>query len=85
MAQTGLSDNYLHANPMKALSIVTAVEKKGYLFFADATSDPRLENHDAKKAEGIASLLTVPVTVKDRTIGILSLYTAEHREFDSQR
>jgi GAF domain-containing protein len=84
MAQTGLSDNYLHANPMKALNIVTAVEKKGYLFFADATSDPRLENHDAKKAEGIASLLTVPVTVKDRTIGILSLYTAEKREFNPQ-
>ena len=84
MAQTGLSDNYLHANPMKALNIVTAVEKKGHLFFADATSDPRLENHDAKKAEGIASLLTVPVTVKDRTIGILSLYTAEKREFNPQ-
>lgn len=84
MAQVGLSDNYLHANPMRALSIVTAVEKEGYLFFVDATSDPRLENHEAKKAEGIASLLTVPVTVKDRTIGILSLYTAEKREFNPQ-
>ena len=84
MAQTGLSENYLHANPMKALKIVTAVEKKGYLFFADATTDERLENHDAKKAEGIASLLTVPVRVHNRTIGILSLYTAEKREFDAE-
>jgi len=81
MAQTGLSANYLHANPMSVGKIVAALEKKGYLEFPDATTDPRLENHDAKKAEGIASLLTVAVRVKDRTIGILSLYTAEKRVF----
>jgi GAF domain-containing protein len=51
------------------------------LAFPDATSDPKLENHEAKKNEGIASLLTVPVKVKGRNIGILSLYTATRREF----
>jgi GAF domain-containing protein len=80
-AQTGLSDNYLHANPIQAKQVVKALEKEGYLAFPDATSDPRLENHAAKKAEGIASLLTVPVTVNDRTIGVLSLYTGTRREF----
>jgi len=83
-AQAGLSENYFHANPMKARKIVAALEKKGHLAFTDATSDPRLENHAAKKAEGIASLLTVPVRVQDRTIGVLSLYTAEKREFEPQ-
>jgi GAF domain-containing protein len=80
-AQTGLSDTYLHANPMQAQKIVAALDKDGYLAFPDATSDPRLENHEAKKAEGIASLLTVPVRIKNKHIGILSLYTAERREF----
>jgi GAF domain-containing protein len=80
-AQKGLSDDYLHANPLKAQSIVKALLDKGHLVFADATSDPRLEHHDAKKKEGIASLLTVPVRVTDRPIGVLSLYTAERREF----
>ena len=80
-AQAGLSDNYLHANPMQAHRIVAALDKDGYLAFPDATSDPRLENHEAKKAEGIASLLTVPVRIKKKNIGILSLYTAERREF----
>lgn len=80
-AQTGLSDNYLHANPLQAKGITASLEKEGYLAFPDATSDPRLENHAAKKAEGIASLLTVPVTVNDRTIGVLSLYTGTRREF----
>jgi GAF domain-containing protein len=83
-AQAGLSSDYLHANPLKARQIVAGLEKEGYLAFPDATSDPRLEHHAAKKAEGIASLLTVPVRVKDRTIGVLSLYTAERREFQPQ-
>lgn len=80
-AQAGLSENYLHANPMKSRKIVSALEKEGYLAFPDATGDPRLENHAAKKAEGIASLLTVPVKVKNRVIGVLSLYTAKPRNF----
>lgn len=83
-AQAGLSDNYVHANPLKARSIVNALEKVGYLAFPDATSDPLLEHHEAKKAEGIASLLTVPVRVKNHTIGILSLYTATRREFQPE-
>ena len=82
-AQQGLSDTYFHANPMKARRIVDALNKAGYLAFPDATSDPRLENHDAKKAEGIASLLTVPVNMKDHTIGVLSLYTGVRREFEA--
>jgi len=83
-AQFGLSENYHHASPLKARKVVAVLEKEGYLSFLDATSDPRLEHHDAKKAEGIASILTVPVKVKDRTIGVLSLYTATRREFEPQ-
>ncbi len=83
-AQTGLSDNYLHTNPLKAQKIVAALKKVGYLVFEDATKDPRLEHHEAKKAEGIASLLTVPVMVEDRCIGVLSLYTAKKRKFSDE-
>jgi GAF domain-containing protein len=82
VAQSGLSDTYMHANPLKSRRIFNALVKEGYLAFQDATSDPRLENHAAKKAEGIASILTVPVMVRDRAIGILSLYTAHKRGFN---
>lgn len=81
VAQKGLSETYLHANPIQAKRIVDALAQSGHLAFADATADPRLENHEAKRKEGIASILTVPVRVKDRTIGVLSLYTASRREF----
>jgi len=80
-AQKGLSDNYLHAKPLRAKSIVQAVLKGGYLSIQDATTDPRVENHEAKKAEGIASILDVPVMVRDKVIGVLALYTATVRDF----
>lgn len=81
VVQKGLSPNYLHANPMKAQRIVNALQKNGFLSFLDATTDPLLENHAAKKAEGIASILTVAVRVQERTIGVLSLYTSSQRDF----
>lgn len=81
VVQKGLSEKYFHATPLKAMTIVKAIEKEGYLLFQDAVTDPRLEHHEAKKAEGIASLISLPVRVKDRTIGILSIYTATQRDF----
>jgi len=81
MAQHGLSENYLHASPLKAQKLVRALLREGHLAFEDATRDPRLENHAAKAREGIASILTVPVRVADRTIGVLSLYTTKPRKF----
>jgi GAF domain-containing protein len=81
VTQKGLSEDYLHANPIHAKKVVDEILKGGYLSFYDATTDSRLENLAAKKTEGIASILTVPVMVKEKTIGILSLYTAKHRDF----
>ena len=84
VAQKGLSENYLHAKPMQAKRIVSAILKGGHLYIRDATTDPRVENHASKKAEGIASILDVPVMVQDKTIGVLALYTAQPREFRSE-
>ncbi len=81
VAQKGLSKTYLHAKPIHAKKIVAAVLKGGHLYIKDATTDPRLENHAEKIKEGIASILDVPVVVKDRVIGILALYTSKIRKF----
>ena len=84
ISQKGLSDDYLHAKPMQARKVVEDVLKGGYFSVYDATTDPRLENHEEKKAEGIASILVVPVLVKDKAIGVLSLYSSTHREFSEE-
>jgi GAF domain-containing protein len=83
VAYTGLSDEYFK---LKLLSqkIVDVLSKEGYLHARDATTDPRLEAHDAKKKEGVASLLMVPVRVEDRIIGELCLYTSETRDFTNE-
>ena len=81
-AQRGLSDNYIHSGPAKGRDITRDILMKGgYLAARDATTDPRLENHEAKAREGIASLLVVPVIAEKDPIGILALYTAEPRAF----
>ncbi|MBF0549206.1 MAG: GAF domain-containing protein [Deltaproteobacteria bacterium] len=80
-ARQGLSQHYVNANPLHVSESVEEMTKNGYLFISDATSDPRVSNHQGKKEEGIASILVVPVTVKDRIIGALSLYTATPRVF----
>ena len=84
VAQKGLSNNYLHAKPWHAKKIVSAILKGGYLTIRDATKDPRVENQQMKKDEGIASILDVPVMVKDKAIGVLALYTAKPRDFSQE-
>lgn len=81
MAQAGLSESYLHAEPKNARQTISNVLKGGHLAIKDATSDTRMENQEAKKAEGIASILVVPVNVQDEVIGVLSLYTDTPRDF----
>lgn len=81
VAQVGLSENYTHAGPGHAIKISAQLLHDGYIYFQDATTDKRLMNHKAKKAEGIGSILTVPVMVKGKMLGILSLYTKEIRRF----
>ena len=83
VAQAGLSENYFHAGPGHAGKITPQLLKDGYVYFRDATTDPLLMNHELKKAEGIGSILTVPVMVKNRMLGILSLYTSNIRKFTS--
>ena len=80
-ARIGLSDQYIHADPFKALKLAHGLEKHGHLIFEDVSNDPRLENRDAKLAEGIASILTVGVMADGHQIGVLSLYTADKRKF----
>jgi GAF domain-containing protein len=80
-AHSGLSEKYFQSGPIHIEKIAAAIQENGYLFARDASTDSRLELHDAKKAEGIASLLNVPVMVKGRLIGALSLYTSQPRDF----
>ena len=84
VAQKGLSETYAKKGLTQPLKLVSALEKEGYLFSHDCTADDRLDGHDMKKAEGLASLLVVPVKVKGKLIGGLALFTGSPRHFSQQ-
>ena len=82
VAQKGLSESYFRSKQsMLVQKIVPLVLKKGFFYCRDAATDPKLAYPDAKKAEGIASILAVPVMVKGRNIGVFCLFTAAPKDF----
>src|SRR4030067_153110 len=85
VAQKGLSESYFRSKKsMLVQKIVPLVLKKGIFYCRDAAADPSLAYPDAKKAEGIASILAVPVMVKGRNIGVFCLYTSTPRDFSPE-
>ena len=79
--QIGLSDKSVHAAPERATKIRPQLMKEGFIYYRDATTDKRLTNHKAKKAEGIGSILTMPIIDRGEILGVLSIYTKEIRKF----
>ncbi|MGO9017854.1 MAG: GAF domain-containing protein [Syntrophobacteraceae bacterium] len=81
VAQKGLSENYVRSGLTATRKIVSLLRREDHIFSHDSTSDPRLDAHDVKKAEGIASLLVVPAMVKGKLTGGLCLFTDSPRHF----
>jgi len=82
VAQKGLSKNYLHSKRRDAKGAIANVMEKGYISIPDVSALPDIDNPESKKAEGIASILVVPVKVKNNIMGILVLYMAEPTVFN---
>ena len=77
----GLSDAYLNKGPMDAeKSIAGCLDGKPVLVL-DATRDPRTQYGAEAEKEGIASILSVPISAKGQIIGVLRIYTAKPHEF----
>ncbi|MDD5171071.1 MAG: GAF domain-containing protein [Syntrophales bacterium] len=81
VAQVGLSENYLHAQEGQSEKIAQLLKQEGHIYYRDAAMDPRLENRNIKKTEGIGSILVVPAIIRGHYIGVLTLYTSKIREF----
>jgi GAF domain-containing protein len=83
VAQKGLSETYLQKGLTRGSRVKAVLQKEGYLVVKDATTDPRLDNQEVKKAEGIASILIAPIMVQEKVYGALVIYTASPRDFSS--
>ena len=83
-AQTGLSEGYIRKGPV--LVKESGLDKKALkgetLFLANAQTDPDWQYPEKAKAEGIRSVLVVPLMVEKKAIGVLRAYSATERHFE---
>ena len=78
----GLSKEYLDKGPVSSMrSIASSLEDGQPVAIYDVNDDPRLQYPEAALKEGIASILSVPMIIGERTTGCLRVYTAEPWEF----
>ncbi|MBI5569747.1 MAG: response regulator [Desulfomonile tiedjei] len=81
-AHHGLSQNYVEKGPLDtSKSIGESVMSGKHVWVSDATVDPRVQYPREAMREGIASILSVPLLVRNKVIGTLRVYTSEPREF----
>jgi signal transduction protein with GAF and PtsI domain len=80
-ASYGVSKAYLKKGPLDAdKSIAETLNGESVLIY-DTTTDPRIQYPQEAKKEGIASIFSVPISVKSQIIGVLRIYTSQPRKF----
>ena len=77
----GLSDLYLKKGPLDARKSLPDILEGKVVFIADATKDERVQHPQIALAQGISSILGVPVLKKGEAIGEVRIYTREPRQF----
>jgi len=85
-ATQSLSQEYRNKPPIKVGQSISGVvlQEKKPIAVRNVQEDSRYAYPDVAKGEGLKSLLSVPLMVKDRPLGVLNLYTTEAREFTSE-
>ncbi len=77
----GLSDLYLKKGPLDARKSLPDILEGEVVFIADAAKDERVQHPQIALAQGISSILGVPVLGKGEAIGEIRIYTREPRQF----
>lgn len=81
IAAYGLSDWYVRKGPVSIdKSISEALDGKS-ITVLDATKDERVRYQKQAQKEGIASILCMPVSLRDKIIGVIRVYTMKPYHF----
>jgi len=80
-ATYGLSEAYLKKGPVSADKSISETLEGKTVIISNAKSDPRIQYPEAARNEGISSVLSIPISVKDQIIGVLRIYTSEQHDF----
>jgi len=85
-ATQSMSENYRKKQPIKlgqGIAGLVAKENKPIAVY-DVKKDPRYINREIAEKENLCSLLSVPLSVKGRVIGVLNCYTDVPHEFNEE-
>jgi bifunctional protein TilS/HprT len=77
----GLSDLYLKKGPLDAHKSLPDILEGKVVSIADATTDDRIQYPEIALAQGICSVLGIPILERDEAIGEIRIYTREPHEF----
>jgi len=82
-----IAQPYRHRPPLPAHEgVLGQVVRSGApLYIANVQTDPRYRGAALAREEGLVSMLTVPLSVRDRVIGVLTCYTDEERRFSQEQ
>jgi len=84
-AYNGLSRDYVDKGPLDASkSIGDTIMGGKHVWVEDAAVDTRVQYPVEAMREGIASILSVPLVVRNKVIGALRVYTSEPRKFSEE-
>ena len=72
----GLTDHYVRKGPVAADRSIADALKGEAVIIEEAASDPRIQYAREASEEGIASIVSVPILLKKRVMGVLRLYTS---------
>ncbi len=78
---------YRHREPLPiGTGVVGQVAATGKpIYLRDVRTDPAYLGTELATMEGLVSLLSVPLGVRDHVIGVMNCYTSEAREFTSEQ
>jgi GAF domain-containing protein len=77
----GLSDKYIKKGPVLTDKSISEVLEGKIVGILNATEDERIQYPEQAEQEGIASILAVPMTLRDEIIGVIRIYTSEPHQF----
>jgi len=80
----GLSDKYLLKGPVDVDRSISEAMRGKIVTVYNAQEDPGVQYQKEAAEEGISSIISVPLSVKGRIIGVMRLYTAEPRKLSDE-
>ncbi len=84
VASRGLSTEFLQKGPIEADKSMPDVLRGKTVFVQNVATHKGIQYRDESIKEGIKSILSVPIFVRNYVIGELRLYSAEERKYDKE-